>query len=89
MRTREEITEDIINAMHDSAATVNDVLKLCSELTNTERPTCANCRHYASAIYTRIAGVNIPTELNYCRFFDKCLTDGAGYCSNMERRPEE
>lgn len=90
MRTKDQITHDIIEAMHDSAATVNDVLKLCSELAEADKHQikCENCRHYADFIYNRMGGVNIPTSKDFCYKLGQSVSPG-DTCEYAERKGKE
>lgn len=85
MRTKDQITQDIIEAMHDSAATVNDVLKLCSELAKADeiQTKCKDCKYFAEVVYNRMGGVEIPTIHNYCYKCGSCV-DPNGSCENSE-----
>lgn len=90
MRTKDQITEDIIKAMHDSAATVNDVLKLCSELAKADecQTKCENCKHYADFIYNRMGGTNIPTSKDFCYKLGQSVNPG-DTCEHAERKGKE
>lgn len=90
MRTQDEIVNDIITAMHDSSATVGDVLHYCKELEEARdsQIKCKDCKHYAEVTYTRIAGANIQTGRHYCYKHGYSVTDGYRYCGDAERRAD-
>lgn len=90
MRTKDQITQDIIEAMHDSAATVNDVLKLCSELAKADecQTKCKDCKHYAPFVFNRIGGVEIPTTHCFCYKHGEEVDPG-DTCEYAERKGKE